>query len=95
MSYGIQVDGQNLTYSALSVIAKGNVVPTNSGSTSASVLYKNNYPDVTEFKVVFIPIGIRDTSSEEVRPYSVITSTSIIIYSPVNMSTHQFLVLGR
>lgn len=95
MAYGIQVDGQNLTYSALSVVAKGNVTPTNSASTSVSVLSKSSYPDVTEFKVVFTPTGVRDTSNEEVRPYAVISTNHITIYSPVGMSPHQFLVLGR
>ena len=90
MSYGIQVDGQNLTYSALSVIAKGSLVFATSFS-----LPKNNYADVTEFKVVFIPIGIRDTSTEEVRPTSSQTSTAITITQPINASPHQYLVLGR
>ena len=95
MAYGIQVDGLNITNSALSVVAKGNVVPTNSSSTSVSVLSKSSYPYITEFKVVFVPTGIRDTSAEEVRPHAVISSNHISIYSPVGMSSHQYLVLGR
>jgi len=90
MSYGIQVDGQNLTYSALSVITKGSLTSATSFS-----LTKSNYADVTEFKVVFVPIGIRDTSSEEVRPTSSQTSTAITITQPSNGSPHQYLVLGR
>jgi hypothetical protein len=90
MSYGIQVDGQNLTYSALSVITKGSLTSATSFS-----LTKSNYADVTEFKVVFVPIGIRDTSSEEVRPTSSQTSTAITITQPSNGSNHQYLVLGR
>ena len=90
MSYGIQVDGQNLTYSALSVITKGSL-----NSATSFSLTKSDYNDVTEFKVVFIPIGIRDTSSEEVRPTSSQNSTYITITQPSNGSPHQYLVLGR
>ena len=59
MAYGIQVDGLNLDNSALSVVTKGSL-----SSANTITLTKNNYSDVTEFKVVFIPIGIRDTSDE-------------------------------
>ncbi len=90
MAYGIQVDGLNLTYSALSVVAKGSLT-----SATTVSLTKNDYSDVTEFKVVFIPIGIRDTSDEELRPTSSQTSTNITITQPSNGTNHQYLVLGR
>ena len=90
MAYGIQVDGQNLTYSALSVIAKGSL--SSAGSTSLS---KNNFPDVSEFKVVFIATGVRDTSLEELRPTRSQSSTTITITQPSNGTPHQYLVLGR
>tara|TARA_R100000655_G_scaffold97142_1_gene139942 strand:- start:644 stop:916 length:273 start_codon:yes stop_codon:yes gene_type:complete len=90
MAYGIQVDGLNLTYSALSVVAKGSLT-----SATTVSLTKNNYADITEFKVVFIPIGIRDTSDEELRPTSSQTSTNITITQPSNGTNHQYLVLGR
>lgn len=90
MAYGIQIDGQNLTYSALSVIAKGSL--SSAGSTNLS---KNNFPDVSEFKVVFIATGVRDTSLEELRPTSSQSSTTITITQPSNGTPHQYLVLGR
>lgn len=90
MAYGIQIDGQNLTYSALSVITKGSL--SSAGSIS---LNKNSFSDVTEFKVVFIATGIRDTSAEELRPTSSQTSTAITITQPSNGTPHQYLVLGR
>ena len=90
MAFGIQVDGVDLTNSSLSVIAKGNL-----NSSTTVTLTKSNYANVTEFKVVFIPIGIRDTSSEEVRPTSSQNSTYITITQPSNGSPHQYLVLGR
>jgi hypothetical protein len=96
MAFGIQVDGQNLTFSALSVITKG-FLAANSSSSSASgaSITKNNYDDVTEFKVVFIATGIRDTSLEEVRPAVSENSNSITITRPAKCSAHQYLVLGR
>lgn len=90
MAYGIQVDGQNLTYSALSVITKGSL--SSAGSINLS---KNNFSDVSEFKVVFIATGIRDTSEEELRPTSSQSSTIITITQPTNGTPHQYLVLGR
>ena len=90
MAYGIQIDGQNLTYSALSVIAKGSL--SSAGSTNLS---KNSFPDVSEFKVVFIATGVRDTSEEELRPTSSQSSTTITITQPSNGTPHQYLVLGR
>lgn len=90
MAYGIQVDGLNLTYSALSVVAKGSLT-----SATTINLTKSTYNDITEFTVVFIPIGVRDTSLEELRPTSSQTSTTITITQPSNGTNHQYLVLGR
>ena len=90
MAYGIQVDGLNLTYSALSVVTKGSLT-----SATTINLTKSTYNDITEFTVVFIPIGIRDTSLEELRPTSSQTSTTITITQPSNGTNHQYLVLGR
>jgi hypothetical protein len=96
MSFGIQVDGQDLTFSALSVIAKGSLAANSSSNSAAGAsITKNDYDDVTEFKVVFIATGIRDTSLEEVRPAFSETSTVITITRPAKCSAHQYLVLGR
>ena len=90
MSYVIQVDGLNITNSALSVVAKGSL-----SSATTVTLTKSNYDGVTEFQVVFIPTGIRDTSAEELRPTSSQSSTAITITQPSNGTSHQYLVLGR
>lgn len=90
MAYGIQVDGANLNHSALSVITKGSL-----SSAGTTTLTKNNYSDVTEFKVVFIATGIRDTSDEELRPTATVSSTTITITQPTNGTPHQYMVLGR
>lgn len=94
MAFGIELNGEPITYSALSVIDKG-VLSAN------IVLTKSSYPDVTEFHVVFMPVGIRDTSREETRPSATQTSTTISLVvgsSPDTLSSpqaHQYLVLGR
>lgn len=90
MAYGIQVDGQNLTYSALSVITKGSL-----STAGTTTLTKSNFSDVTEFKVVFVATGVRDTSAEELRPTSSQSSTTITITQPSNGTPHQYMVLGR
>jgi len=90
VAYGIQVNGVNLTYSALSVIAKGSL-----SSAGTTTLTKSNYSDVTEFKVVFIATGIRDTSDEERRPSATVGSSTITITQPSNATPHQYMVLGR
>ena len=90
MAYGIQVDGLNLDSSALSVITKGSL-----SSAGTITLTKNNYSDVTEFKVVFIATGIRDTSDEELRPTATVGSTTITITQPASGTPHQYMVLGR
>jgi len=89
MPYGLSLSGfGNLTFSALSVIAKGTL-------SSTASLTKSDYADVTEFKVVFIPLGVRDTSSEEIRPSSSQTATTITMTKPSNADPHLYLVLGR
>ena len=90
MAYGIQVDGLNITNSALSVVTKGSL-----SSATTINLTKSTYNDITEFKIVFIPTGIRDTSAEELRPTSSQSSTTISITQPSNGTPHQYLVLGR
>lgn len=90
MAYGIQVDGLNITSSALSVVAKGSL-----SSATTINLTKSTYNDITEFKVVFIPTGVRDTSAEELRPTSSQSSTAISITQPSSGTPHQYLVLGR
>tara|TARA_R100001460_G_scaffold26497_3_gene53640 strand:+ start:327 stop:725 length:399 start_codon:yes stop_codon:yes gene_type:complete len=132
MSYGIQVDGSNLTYSAFSVHSKGTVSPITSGTpftlATAIVVYKyiqpggvpytglgyywplgegslqqgspfTYHPEFSEFRVIFTPTQVRDTSNEELRPYANTDDglNRIIIYrgNSSQMVTHQYMVLAR
>ena len=90
MAYGIQLDGVDLAYSSLSVITKGTL-----SSAGTITLTKSNYSDVTEFKVVFVATGIRDTSEQELRPSSSQSGATITITQPSGGTPHQYLVLGR
>lgn len=90
MAYGIQIDGVDLAFSSLSVVTKGML-----SSAGTITLTKSSYTDVTEFKVVFVATGVRDTSEEELRPTSSQSGTSITIIQPSGGSPHQYLVLGR
>lgn len=90
MAYGIQVDGLDLSGSSLSVVDKGSV-----STAGTTTLTKSNYPYITEFRVVFIATGIRDTSDEELRPSASIGATTITITQPTNGTPHQYMVLGR
>jgi len=132
MAFGIQVDGDNLTYSAFSVHSKGTVSPITSGTpwsaSTAIEVYKyiqpngvpytgtgyywplgegslqqgsplTYHPEFSEFRVVFTPIEVRDTSEEELRPYANASASlnRIIIYrgNTSQMVTHQYMVLAR
>lgn len=90
MAYGIQLDGVDLAYSSLSVITKGAL-----SSAGTITLTKSNYADVTEFKVVFVATGVRDTSEAELRPAWSQSGTHITITQPSGGAPHQYLVLGR
>lgn len=97
MAYGIQVSGQNLTSSSLSVVAKGSL-PRSTASPRASYfinVFKSNYPEITEYQVVFIATGVRDILQEEVRPIASQTSSRVTLTQPALGSPHQYLVLGR
>lgn len=93
MTYGIQIDGVDLANSSLSVITKGSL--TAASSTFYTNITKSDFTDVSEFKVVFIATGIRDTSVQEVRPFFSESGTFISIGMPANAAPHQYLVLGR
>ena len=132
MAFGIQVDGDNLTYSAFSVHSKGTVSPITSGTpwsaSTAIEVYKyiqpngvpytgtgyywplgegsqqqgsplTYHPEFSEFRVVFTPIEVRDTSEEELRPYANVSESlnRIIIYrgNSSQMVTHLYMVLAR
>ena len=133
MSYGIQVDGDDLTYSAFSVHSRGTVSPITSGTPysydTALLVYKyiqangsaytgygyywplgegslqqgspyTYHPEFSEFRVIFTPVEVRDTSEEQLRPYAGFVNSAldrIIIYrgNTSQMVTHQYTVLAR
>jgi hypothetical protein len=97
MAYGIIVGGDTLTNSSLSVITKGNLPANNTGGNlSVTILTKADHPDVSEFNVVFISTGIRNTVTEQLRPRILSdNSTYISLVKMAGMSAHQYLVLGR
>ena len=90
MSYGLSIGGFAFTYGALSVVAKGTI-------TAGTTLNFNlgSHPDVSDFRAVFIPTGVRDITASEVRPYSTQHSGNIYLFSPANAGPHKYLVLGR
>ena len=90
MAYGVKVDGFDFGYGVYSVIQKGLV-----DRTFAVVL--GDHPDVTEWRVVFIPVGVRSTQEREVRPtFSYLPDLNwILITKPALCSDHEYIVLGR
>jgi hypothetical protein len=90
MAYGLSVDGFAFNYGTYSVIETGQV-PLGSWLN----FYKFNHPDITQFGVIFIPYGVRDTSLTEVRPKWTDNGNYIFI-SGIGVTTpHRYLVLGR
>jgi len=90
MAYGLQIGDFAFTYGALSVIAKGSIA---AGDTvSVGKLY---HPDITDWRVVFTPTGVRDLAAGEVRPSFSQNQYAVIMSSPSNAGPHNYLVLGR
>ena len=89
MSYGLQVDGFNFTYGTYSVIEKGLL-------TQTTVVTKANHPDIRLWGVFYVPVGVRDTSRNELRPSTVETGTTITMQPPTTVGNgHLYFVLGR
>jgi hypothetical protein len=88
MTFGFAVNGVNLSYGHFSVVSKGTV-------TGNMTFNKSDYPQVTQYKVVFIPTGVRDTSKLEVRPSFSDTTNTITITLPSNAGPHEYMLLGR
>jgi hypothetical protein len=89
MSYGFRFGAVDFTYGTFSVIAKGTVV---SGTTTIS---RSSHPDITDWRVVFTPIGIRDPGEEEIRPSFSVSASAVSIVGTSDTSPHLYLVLGR
>lgn len=95
MAYGTVLNGFAFTYGSLSVVAKGTVSANPEGNGTYTIIYKEDHPDITDWRVVFTPTGVRDISVDEVRPYFAETAAAIFIHRPTGVSEHQYLVLGR
>ncbi len=90
MAYGLAIDGFSFNYGTFSVVATGTVA-----TGSQTFVAKLSHPDLSDFKVVFIPIGIRSPGDEEVRPVAIENNYALYANSPSNMSPHKYIVLGR
>jgi len=90
MSYGLSIDGFAYTYGTFSFIASGNVSVGNQ-----TFISKPAHPDITDWRVVFIPTGLRDAGEEEIRPTLLENSYALYANSPSDMSPHRYIVLGR
>ena len=88
MTFGIAIGGFDLSYGHFSVVAKGTI-------TDTVTITKSDHPDVQQYKVVFIPTGVRDTSKLEVRPTFTETAQAITMTKPSNAGPHEYMVLGR
>jgi hypothetical protein len=90
MAYGLEINGFAFTYGALSVIAKGAIAP---GATVS--ITKADHPDITDWRVVFTPTGVRDLSNNQTRPSWGQSAATVTMSSPSNAGPHNYLVLGR
>jgi hypothetical protein len=90
VAYGVKVDGFDFGYGMYSVIQKGLV-------TGTFNITLSSHPDVTEWRVVFIPVGVRSTQNKEVRPSFLYLPEldRITISKPPLCSAHEYIVLGR
>jgi hypothetical protein len=89
MAYGLQIDGFDFTYGTYSVVQKGTLGYLN------TVINKADHPDITIWKVFFVPIGVRDITKNEVRPTYVETGTTITLKDTSDPTTYLYFVLGR
>jgi len=88
MPYGLQVNGFNFTYGVYSVIEKGVLDRT-------IVFNKLLHPDIKLWQTAFVPVGIRDTSRNELRPTVTEYSNAIMMTPPSTGLPHLYIVLGR
>jgi hypothetical protein len=88
MIFGLEIDGFSFNYGCFSVIQKG--------SLSATVtITKANHPDISIWNVFFVPVGVRDTSKNELRPTWAETTTTITMTPPSTGISYIYFVLGR
>ena len=90
MSYGLELDGFSFNYGVYSVIASGTVIVG-----YQTFIAKLSHPDITDWRIVFIPTGVRSPGDEEVRPSFSSNSYALFTTTPSNMSPHKYIVLGR
>jgi hypothetical protein len=90
MAYGLQIDEFDFTYGTYSVVQKGTL------GFSNVVINKADHPDITIWQVFFVPIGVRDTTKNELRPTYQETGTAITLSSePDGTTSYLYFVLGR
>ena len=89
-SYGILLKDYSLQSGVWSVIVKG--ILSAQGTTTIN---KSDYANVQQWRVFFTPVGVRDITAEEIRPYWTETSTQLRAIMPAGAGTHQVTVLGR
>jgi hypothetical protein len=90
MAYGLNVDGVSFNYGTYSIIASGDV-----SLGSQTYFYTSGHPDITDYKVVFVPYGVRDTSFNEKRPTWTNYGSLIAIFGISVTTPHKYIVLGR
>jgi hypothetical protein len=90
MSFGVELNSFAFTYGSLSVVQAGAISP---GSTVT--VTKSNHPDITDWRVVFTPTGVRNIGEDEVRPSFSNNAATVTMTSPADASPHNYLVLGR
>jgi hypothetical protein len=84
MSYDFYLGNEPISEGAYSVVESGVV---NTNDPFSSVVFKNEYPDVQEFKTVITPLGVRNTSAREERPV-IQEGANIIAISPPGELLH-------
>ena len=88
MAYGLQINGFDFTYGTYSVIQKGTLY-------STVIVDKEDHPDISQWSTVFVPVGVRDITKNELRPTTQYIDNTIVMTPPASGSAHLYFVLGR
>jgi hypothetical protein len=88
MAYGLQINGFDFTYGTYSVIQKGTLYNT-------VIVSKEDHPDITQWSTVFVPVGVRDITKNELRPTTKYVDNTIVLTPPESGLAHLYFVLGR
>jgi hypothetical protein len=88
MAYGLQINGFDFTYGVYSVIQKGTLYNT-------VIVDKADHPDISQWSTVFVPVGVRDITRNELRPTTQYINNTIVMTPPASGLAHLYFVLGR